>query len=90
MCAFLPSAPLYPPTRTTVVGFPRFKEHCNIDIDAFYKTLFEEHGTVVGPGHWFEESRRSFRLGYGWPTLQELQKGLQAIDATIASVLELK
>ena len=33
----------------------------------FYARLFEGYGTIVGPGHWFEQSDRSFRLGFGWP-----------------------
>ena len=51
--------------------------------DAFYRVLFEEHGTIVGPGHWFEQPRSYFRLGYGWPTLDELREGLDAIDAAL-------
>ena len=36
-----------------------------------------------GPGHWFEQPRTYFRLGYGWPTLAELREGLDAIDAAL-------
>ncbi len=46
---------------------------------AFYRVLLEDHGTYVGPGHWFEVSDRHFRLGYGWPTLAELRDGLDAL-----------
>ena len=46
-------------------------------------SLFERHGTIVGPGHWFEQPRTSFRLGYGWPTLDELRGGLAALDAAL-------
>ena len=46
-----------------------------VDPDAFYRVLFEEHGTIVGPGHWFEQPRSYFRLGYGWPTLDRAARG---------------
>jgi DNA-binding transcriptional MocR family regulator len=52
-------------------------------VDAFYRILFEEHGTIVGPGHWFEQPRSHFRLGYGWPAPDELRDGLAAIDAAL-------
>jgi DNA-binding transcriptional MocR family regulator len=32
--------------------------------------------TYVGPGHWFEQDRRHFRVGFGWPTTGELERGL--------------
>jgi hypothetical protein len=28
------------------------------------------------PGHWFEQDRRYLRLGSGWPTTDELRRGL--------------
>jgi aspartate/methionine/tyrosine aminotransferase len=51
--------------------------------DAFYKRLLEEHGCYVGPGHWFELPDTYFRLGYGWPTAEELEGGLKAISAAL-------
>ena len=45
--------------------------------------LFEEHGTYVGGGHWFDQDRRFFRLGFAWPTLTELREGLDAIDVAL-------
>lgn len=69
--------------RGGVVGFPRIRPDVAIDVDRFYRVLFEEHGTVVGPGHWFEQPRRSFRLGYGWPGPEELAGGLDAIDRAL-------
>jgi aspartate/methionine/tyrosine aminotransferase len=71
------------PPRGGVVGFPRIRPGVGVDIEAFYRILFEEHGTIVGPGHWFERPRAYFRLGYGWPTLVELREGLTAIDAAL-------
>ncbi len=70
--------------RGGVVGFPRFRERVRIDTDAFYAELFERHGTIVGPGHWFEQSDRSFRLGFGWPTHEALAGGLAALSETAA------
>ena len=48
---------------------------------AFYDALLADHGTYVGPGHWFEVDDRHFRLGFGWPTHDELRAGLDALLA---------
>jgi DNA-binding transcriptional MocR family regulator len=53
-----------------------------IDTDRFYDELLHRHGTYVGPGHWFELDDRHFRLGFGWPALDELHAGLAALSAT--------
>jgi aspartate/methionine/tyrosine aminotransferase len=71
--------------RGGVVGFPRIRAASHVDPDAFYRVLFEEHGTIVGPGHWFEQPKSAFRLGYGWPGPDELRAGLAAIDAALAA-----
>ncbi len=73
------------PPRGGVVGFPRIRPDvaAGLDVDRFYELLFERHGTVVGPGHWFEQPRSHFRLGYGWPEPEELQGGLAALDAAL-------
>lgn len=63
-----------------VVGFPRLRPEIEIDVGRFYRTLLEEHGTYVGPGHWFERDERCFRLGFAWPTREELERGLEALD----------
>jgi len=71
-----------------VVCFPRFKVPERIDIDAFYRTLNQTYKTYVGPGHWFDEERRSMRIGYGWPTTAELECGLANVSlAAEASLL---
>lgn len=67
--------------RGGAVGFPRFRDGLDVDVDAFHRSLFDDHGTVVGPGHWFEQPRRSFRLGFGWPSPAELAGGLEALSA---------
>lgn len=64
-----------------VVGLVRFRDGLVVDQDAFYHHLLAEHGTYVGPGHWFELSDRYFRLGFGWPTRDELQAGLAGLTA---------
>lgn len=70
--------------RGGVVGFVRFRpgsgDWDDARLDRFYAALLERHGTVVGPGHWFEQPRSSFRLGFGWPTPEELEGGLAALE----------
>ena len=67
-----------PPTGGCVC-FPRFKSEIKIDIELFYKTLNEKCGTFVGPGHWFGVEDRSMRIGFGWPSENELREGLNHI-----------
>jgi len=67
-----------------VVGLVRFREHVEVDEVRFHERLLGMHGTYVGPGHWFEISDRSFRLGFGWPTHEELHAGLDALLAAAA------
>jgi aspartate/methionine/tyrosine aminotransferase len=70
------------------VCFPRFKANINIDFSLFYQKLFENFQTIVGPGHWFEQTDSSFRLGFGFPTKHELIEGLKAIDQTIELIIK--
>ena len=63
-----------------VVGLVRFRADVVVDAGRFYDTLLGEHGTYVGPGHWFEVDDRHFRLGFGWPTHDELRAGLTALS----------
>jgi aspartate/methionine/tyrosine aminotransferase len=65
------------------VGFPRLKTPQAVDIDRFYQTLLADYGTYVGPGHWFEMPRHYMRLGFGWPTQQQLEDGLSALTAAV-------
>ena len=64
-----------------VVGLVRFRSDVEVDTDRFYEVLLKEHGTYVGPGHWFEVDDRHFRLGFGWPTTTELDQGLAGLSA---------
>jgi aspartate/methionine/tyrosine aminotransferase len=65
-----------------VVCFPRIRP--DVDVDAFYERLLQRHGTYVGPGHWFDQDRRFFRLGFAWPSEQELERGLEGLDLAVA------
>ncbi|MGZ6038014.1 MAG: aminotransferase class I/II-fold pyridoxal phosphate-dependent enzyme [Phenylobacterium sp.] len=66
-----------------VVCFPRMRSQPAGGTEGFYRRLLDEHGAYVGPGHWFEQSDRHFRIGYGWPTAQDLEAGLAAISAAL-------
>ncbi len=66
-----------------VVCFPRIKTDINIDIKDFYEVLFHKYGTLVGAGRWFEMDDRYFRIGYAWPTVEQLKGGLESIINTI-------
>jgi aspartate/methionine/tyrosine aminotransferase len=71
------------------VCFPRIKPDVPVDVDEFYRTLNDRHGASVGPGHWFEQSRRHMRVGYGWPLSDELEGGLAAISSSVRAALSL-
>jgi aspartate/methionine/tyrosine aminotransferase len=62
-----------------VVGLVRVRPDVTLDTVRFYDGLLRDHGTYVGPGHWFEVDDRHFRLGYGWPTTDELLAGLEGL-----------
>ncbi len=65
------------------VAFPRIRADAGVDEEAFHRILNADHRCYVGPGHWFEQSDRYFRLGYGWPTGPELAGGLAAISTSL-------
>jgi aspartate/methionine/tyrosine aminotransferase len=66
-----------------VVCFPRMTAEPPGGVEAFYRRLLEEHGTYVGPGHWFERPDTHFRIGYGWPTREALEAGLAGISKAL-------
>jgi aspartate/methionine/tyrosine aminotransferase len=66
-----------------VVCFPRAIVDKSFDWEDFYRRLLEDHGTYVGPGHWFEMPRNHFRIGYLWPLENELRDGLAAISRAL-------
>lgn len=73
--------------RGGVVGFVRLRDEvrARTDVDRFYQILLDRHRTLVGAGHWFEQPRHYMRIGYGWPTLPELQQGLRNLTAAVAA-----
>lgn len=70
-----------------VICFPRLKEEFRADLPAFYDTLYHRYKTLVGPGHWFDMDKRYMRIGYGWPTAEALQKGLENITRALKECL---
>ncbi len=71
-----------------VICFPKIKPSINIDIDRFYETLKMKYKTFVAPGHWFEVDKRFMRIGYGYPSKQELEGGLQCITDAIQDCVD--
>lgn len=65
------------------VCFPRIRPDIAVDIDMFYRVLNKKMGVYVGPGHWFEQDRRHFRIGYAWPSLSDLKEGLKGLSAAL-------
>ncbi len=68
------------------VCFPRIKEGVSINISDFYDVLLKKYGTYVGRGGWFDEDDRYMRIGYGWETSGNIQKGLRNIIQTIKEI----
>ncbi len=66
-----------------VVCFPKIKGECPVPIDDFYRILNSRFKTFVGPGHWFGMDRRFMRVGYAWPSADELSEGLQNISLAL-------
>ena len=66
-----------------VICFPKIKPEINISMEQFYKALKFTYKTFVAPGHWFEVDDRFMRIGYGYPSKQEFEGGLQCIDRAI-------
>ncbi|MCX6217017.1 MAG: aminotransferase class I/II-fold pyridoxal phosphate-dependent enzyme [Spirosoma sp.] len=63
-----------------VVCFPRLKAGYSLNTDNFYQSLYSAYQTIVGPGHWFEQDKIYMRVGFGYPTTDELRTGLQNIE----------
>lgn len=69
-----------------VVCFPRVRDVQGISIDDFYRALNQRYQTYVGPGHWFEQDRRYMRIGFGWPSTDDLKTGLQNVTRALLDV----
>lgn len=70
-----------------VVCFPRIKNEFKIDLPKFYKILYEKYATFVGAGHWFEQDDCFMRIGFGYPTNEELYQGLKNITLALQESL---
>ncbi len=70
-----------------VVCFPRIKDTYDVDLNQFYDLLYQKYKTFVGAGHWFEQDDRYMRIGFGYPTEQELQQGLKCVQYAIEEAL---
>ncbi len=66
-----------------VVCFPRLRGGPGFSAARFYASLLARHGTYVGPGHWFERPDTYMRIGFAWPTRDELAAGLAGISAAL-------
>ena len=69
------------PPRGGCVRFPRITAAVNLE--TFYRSLLETHGTYVGPGHWFGMPDTYFRLGFGWASLEQMRAGLNGISRAL-------
>jgi aspartate/methionine/tyrosine aminotransferase len=67
-----------------VVCFPRLTADYQLNVEKFYRALFHEYATIVGPGHWFEKERTYMRIGFGYPLAEELQTGLENLAKCIS------
>lgn len=65
------------------VCFPRIKDPERVDLNKFYELLLHQYGTYTGPGHWFDMPRHYLRLGFGWPSKEELAGGLAALSKSL-------
>jgi aspartate/methionine/tyrosine aminotransferase len=66
-----------------VVCFPRIKPESGVDVEKFYSLLNTVYKTLTGPGHWFESDRSHMRIGFGWPSADELTRGLTNITQAL-------
>lgn len=66
-----------------VVCFPRIRADAGVDPARFYQALNERYATWVGPGHWFEQDPRHFRLGFGYPSIEDLPVALGNVSAAL-------
>ncbi|GAD93150.1 aspartate aminotransferase, putative [Paecilomyces variotii No. 5] len=64
-------------------GFVRVKQIPPGGMDAFHKRLRSEHHTAVIPGKCFEQPDECFRLGFGYPPSDQVEKGLKAISRAL-------
>jgi len=66
-----------------VVCFPRLKRGIALQTKAFYDSLYKDYATIVGPGHWFEREKQYMRIGFGYPSAEELARGLENLNCCL-------
>jgi aspartate/methionine/tyrosine aminotransferase len=66
-----------------VVCFPKVKDTTAFEFNHFQKTLYENKSTLIGYGHWFDMNDRYMRIGFGYPTSDELNEGLANLSMSI-------
>jgi aspartate/methionine/tyrosine aminotransferase len=69
--------------RGGAVCFPRIAAGVAIDTGRFYRTLRDQYRVAVGPGYWFEVDPRHMRLGFGYPSADELETALRSISSAL-------
>lgn len=70
-----------------VVCFPRMNVPETFNYAKFYDILLSKYGTYVGRGPWFEMPDNFMRIGFAWPTEEELKEGLKGISSAIRETL---
>lgn len=68
-----------------VVCFARIIDESK-DMDRFYTLLMDEHGTIVGPGHWFDMPDSYMRIGFGYTSGEVLINGLSNISSVLDQI----
>jgi aspartate/methionine/tyrosine aminotransferase len=66
--------------QAAVVAFPRFRAEAGVDVEAFYRVLWNDYRTMVGPGHWFDMDDRYMRIGFGYPDEETMRQGLAHVE----------
>ncbi len=69
--------------RGGAVCFPRIRHPERVDIEKFYSILQQKYGVYTGPGHWFGMPRHYMRIGFAWPSKEELIQGLDALTKSL-------
>ncbi|KFY98998.1 hypothetical protein V500_01491 [Pseudogymnoascus sp. VKM F-4518 (FW-2643)] len=65
------------------IGLVRVKKDPPGGMEGFHDRLLKNHSAYVGPARWFGMVGPYFRLGFGWPTIPDLEKGLVAISEAL-------
>ncbi len=71
------------PPKSGAVCFPRIKKTAGVITPQFYSILRKKYRTFLAPGHWFNMDDLYFRLGFGWPSEEELEQGLKNVSKAL-------